>query len=82
MGVVLDSKANLTTYCLDVAKQLQMHYQAPPLPVHVTYRNDELGPGAAATLPNRVRGDQTVPSPEQLTESFRHAAVEKHNIVC
>jgi len=30
---ILESKASLTTYCLEVAKQLEMRYHAPPLPV-------------------------------------------------
>jgi len=30
---ILESKSSLTTYCLEVAKQLDMRYHAPPLPV-------------------------------------------------
>ena len=33
IGGILESKASLTTYCLEVAKQLKMRYHAPPLPV-------------------------------------------------
>jgi len=34
---VLDSKANITSYCMEVAKQLKMDYTAPPLPVDLRY---------------------------------------------
>jgi hypothetical protein len=37
IGQLLDSKANLQTYCLEVAKQLNIHYHAPPLPVDLKY---------------------------------------------
>lgn len=36
---MLDSKANLSSYCNEVARQLQMHYRAPPLPIDL--RNGE-----------------------------------------
>ncbi|CAB9515705.1 Mechanosensitive ion channel protein [Seminavis robusta] len=37
VGQILDSKANLSSYCNEVAKQLNMHYRAPPLPVDLRY---------------------------------------------
>ena len=36
---VLESKATLTTYCLEVAKQLDMRYRSPPLPVDLNVFN-------------------------------------------
>ena len=33
IGVILGSKANLTTFLLEVSKQLEMRYFSPPLPV-------------------------------------------------
>ena len=30
---VVESRATLTSYCLEVAKQLEMRYMSPPLPV-------------------------------------------------
>lgn len=36
IGAILESKASLTTYCLEVAKQLEMRYHAPPLPVDLS----------------------------------------------
>lgn len=35
VGQILDSKANLVTYCNEVQKKLGMVYRAPPLPVHL-----------------------------------------------
>jgi small-conductance mechanosensitive channel len=35
IGQILDSKANLVTYCNEVQKKLGMHYRAPPVPVHL-----------------------------------------------
>jgi hypothetical protein len=37
IGQLLDSKGNLQSYCLEVAKQLNVHYHAPPLPVDLKY---------------------------------------------
>jgi hypothetical protein len=36
---ILESKAALTTYCLEVAKQLDMRYRSPPLPVDLNVFN-------------------------------------------
>lgn len=36
IGSIVESKANLTTYCLEVAKQLEMRYLSPSLPVSLT----------------------------------------------
>lgn len=41
IGGVLESKANLTTYCLEVAKQLDMRYISPALPVNLTMKDDD-----------------------------------------
>jgi len=32
---ILDSKARLTTYCLECAKQLDMRFISPPLPINL-----------------------------------------------
>lgn len=40
VGGVIESKANLTTYCLEVAKQLEMRYLSPPLPVSLTVKEN------------------------------------------
>ncbi len=38
IGGILESKAALVTYCLEVAKQLEMRYHAPPLPVDLNLK--------------------------------------------
>ena len=43
VGGIIESKANLTTYCLEVSKQLGMRYISPSLPVNLTM-NDNEGP--------------------------------------
>ncbi|CAB9496802.1 Mechanosensitive ion channel protein [Seminavis robusta] len=42
VGAIIESKANLTTYCLEVSKQLEMRYRSPPLPVDLTIKDDGL----------------------------------------
>ena len=75
MGQVLDSKANLNSYCLEVAKQLNMHYKAPPLPVDLQYAK-------APEAPKNRDGSDALDT-EALTQAFRSAARNKHNIrVC
>lgn len=76
VGAVLDSKANLTTFCLDVAKQLNMHYKAPPLPVDLQYR-----PAPEDTGRN-AHGSNEDFNADALAEAFRSSALYKHNIVC
>lgn len=43
VGGILESKANLTTYCLEVARQLEMRYHAPPLPVDLSLKGTASG---------------------------------------
>ena len=39
IGSILNSKANLTTYLLEVTKQLGMRYISPALPVELKFRD-------------------------------------------
>ena len=39
IGTILGSKANLTTYLLEVAKQLGVRYVSPALPVELDFRD-------------------------------------------
>jgi hypothetical protein len=39
VGGITESKANLTTYCLEVSKQLGMRFVHPPLPVTLTMKD-------------------------------------------
>lgn len=41
IGAILGSKANLTTYLLEVSKQLGMRYVSPSLPVDLTVKDAE-----------------------------------------
>jgi len=69
IGQILDSKANLCSYCNEVAKQLNMHYRAPPLPVDLRYKDD----GRPETE------DESLDTAERAKE-FRTLALTRHNI--
>lgn len=73
VGQVLDSKANLSSYCMEVTKQLGLTYQAPPLPVDLTY--SKAVPAPTDTVPE-AKDD------EAHLQGFRNI-VHQHNIrVC
>lgn len=40
IGAILNSKAEVTSFTLEVGKQLGMHYNAPPLPVTLKMSQD------------------------------------------
>ena len=44
IGVILQSKADVASYCLEVAKKLGMRYYAPPLPVNLTMAQQSTQP--------------------------------------
>lgn len=71
VGTVLDSKANLSSYCQEVARQLDMQYQAPRLPVdlHTVAPAGSPGHHAAASL-----------DADALTREFQTIARLKHQI--
>ena len=52
IGAVLSSKAELVTYELEVAKQLQMRYLSPPLPVNLTLK----GTSTNEMTPDMLKG--------------------------
>lgn len=73
IGQVLDSKANLTSYCMEVTKQLGLSYRAPPLPVDLTYSKDGADKRDSVT--------EEVDNESRLQEA--RSIVHKHNIrVC
>jgi len=79
VGKVLDSKANLNSYCQEVARQLDMEYQAPRLPVELRYAPSPLEE-PLANEQNRTRSDSDL---NKLTQEFQSIARNKHNIrVC
>ena len=85
IGQVLDSKANLSSYCMEVVKQLGMNYWVPPLPIDLTYSNaipvleEPVNTTRDPKQPNIPREDI---DNEARIQSFR-SIVNKHNIqVC
>jgi hypothetical protein len=88
----LDSKANLSSYCNEVAKQLHMHYRAPPLPVDLrTFGGGGSEEGTINDMMYARRNSQlsgstlagTVPTEvdrEAQMKEFRQIALHKHNI--
>jgi hypothetical protein len=68
IGQLLDSKANLQTYCLEVAKQLNVHYHAPPLPVDLKY-------SAAIPIAEMFGNENVSMDNEARTEVFRSLAL-------
>ena len=87
---MLDSKANLTSYCQEVARQLDMEYQAPQVPVHLTHEvsgadRDLVGPSATTTQRRRpaTAVDDEQLDENELTHKFADIAHHKHSIrVC
>jgi len=73
VGQVLDSKANLNSYCQEVARQLDMEYQAPRLPVELQHAPSPL----EQPVPNE--SNRTLDR-EALTHEFQQIARHKHNI--
>jgi hypothetical protein len=43
IGAILTSKADLTSFTLELSKQLGMRYDAPPLPVTLTMAEQDRG---------------------------------------
>jgi hypothetical protein len=66
---LLDSKANLQSYCVAVAKQLDIHYHAPPLPVDLKY-------SLATPIAETVGNDNASMSDEARSAMFRSLAVK------
>jgi len=87
VGQVLDSKANLTSFCQEVARQLDMEYQAPQVPVHLTQgastglvhdKSEEQPVRRSATAADDEQFDET-----KLANKFADIAHKKHGIrVC
>lgn len=78
VGQVLDSKANLNSYCQEVARQLKMEYQAPRLPVELQYAPSPL----EQPLANETESSRSLDR-DALTQEFQSIARNKHNIrVC
>jgi Mechanosensitive ion channel len=77
-GRVLDSKANLTSYCQEVARQLGLQYQAPVLPIEMRFSKE--GDEGSGDSDNGAAKHLCV---DALTREFQGMARNKHKIrVC
>lgn len=80
---LLDSKANLSSYCQEVARQLKMHYTAPPLPVDLRYSGDheiKLSHDDNKEEPHESDYSDSEQDTIARTDRFRSLALTKHNI--
>jgi hypothetical protein len=68
IDTLLDSKANLNSYCLAVAKQLDIHYNAPPLPI-------DLRCSAAIPKAETIEDENASMSDEARSAMFRSLAL-------
>lgn len=65
IGAILTSKADVTSFTLEVAKQLNMRYNAPPLPVSLRM----VGQQDAATLASDIMQSSDLRAMFQQTEA-------------
>jgi len=42
IGAILESKADLASFCLEVTKKLGMRYESPPMPVNLSANSSDL----------------------------------------
>ena len=73
VGQILDSKANLSSYILEVQQQLGLNYQAPPLPVDMKYSK------ALVEAAKDHEEDNGLSKKTMSSEDFL-SIVNKHNI--
>ena len=73
IGQILDSKANLSSYILEVTQQLGLNYKAPPLPVNLKYMKAMID-----AEENQEKDNSGMDDAKQM-EGFR-TMVNKHNI--
>jgi hypothetical protein len=71
IGMLLDSKANLNSYCLAVMKQLDIHYHAPPLPVDMKY-------SPAIPIAENFGNENASMNDEARSEMFRSLALSSN----
>jgi hypothetical protein len=76
MGAIHESRANLTSYCLEAQKQLDMRYTSPPLPVDLKVANSADKPMGEQSKEN---GEDEAGSKAQ-TDMFRSMALA-HGII-
>lgn len=83
IGYILDCKANFLSYVLEVTKQLNMHYKAPPLPIDLRHSK----PIAMQEKDdNHSYKEEEDREPEKDEEAqmreFRSQALNKYHIMC
>ena len=80
VGQVLDSKANLSSYCQEVMRQLGLHYEAPRLPVDMTYRKAVETSPSSESQDDQGSNFENSSYYEALTKEFQSVARNKHRI--
>ena len=85
VGQVLDSKANLVSYCHEVQKKLGMEYKAPALPVDLRNalalgRTIESITGGGSQQDNDSQSTQNFEIDDAQFQQFRAMAASKYNI--
>lgn len=66
IGAILGSKANLTTYMLEVSKQLRMRYVSPPLPVDLKFTDASAALQAAGLKRQDIEKERSKGSAKSL----------------
>jgi hypothetical protein len=59
-GSILESKAQVSSFCLELAKKLDMRYQSPPLPVDLAFNKSRMDMDEAKIALSRVDVDPTI----------------------
>ena len=75
IGQVLDSKANLVSYCHEVQKKLGMQYRSPPVPIDL--RHSSVAEGAEES---EFQSLQNLEIDDSQVQQFRQMAQNKYNI--
>jgi hypothetical protein len=65
VGAILNSKADLSSFCLEVMKKMEMGYSSPPLPVALTVKGTEERP-TRSEVDNNEPGSTIAQSISQL----------------
>lgn len=70
IGVILESKARLSSFCLELQKQLGIRYSAPPMPIDLTLQNqDEAAANVAVKTTSQGGGPAMEGTPQDIQSS-------------
>jgi hypothetical protein len=76
VGIILESKADVSSFCLEVQKQLGMRYSVPPLPVNLDIgTGDKSKDPPVLTAKDSERSTSTLPPASPSTMDARILAV-------